>query len=88
MGDTQDKAIRAAILRHIIGNPSQPYAASSIWPASVVQLSAALYSGQNCSFALHDTLLEAGHPEQAKHFKDEQSHPRGCWAVDMILGKT
>jgi hypothetical protein len=32
-------------------------------------------------------LLDAGHPELADHFHTDQSHPKGCWAVDLILGK-
>jgi hypothetical protein len=37
---------------------------------------------------LHDALLEAGHPELAEHFQQEQWHPKGCFALDLILGKT
>jgi hypothetical protein len=31
-------------------------------------------------------LLEAGHAELAAHFQ-ERDHPKGCWALDLILGK-
>jgi hypothetical protein len=74
------------LLRHIIGNPFQPYAAPAHWPLTVIQLAEALYEGEDCNFALHDTLLEAGHAELAGHF-EEKEHPKGCWAMDMILGK-
>lgn len=68
------------------------------WPATIVQLAEALYNGQDCSFALHDALLEAGHAELADHFRHQRQHPkgyralsgqhvRGCWAVDLVLGK-
>src|SRR5262249_32120768 len=76
-----------ALLRHIIGNPFRPYPAPPSWPSSVVQLAESLYNGQDCSFALHDALLEAGHAELAEHFKEEQSHPKGCFALDLILNK-
>jgi hypothetical protein len=56
------------------------------WSSTVVQLAESLYNGQHCSFALHDALLEAGHAELAEHFK-EKEHPKGCWAIDLILGK-
>jgi hypothetical protein len=46
-----------------------------------------MYSGEDCSFALRDALLEAGHPELAEHFTKEQWHPKGCWVVDTILAK-
>jgi hypothetical protein len=85
----QDRSGAAAqLLRHIIGNPFRPYPASPSWPSTVVQLAESLYAGQDCAFALHDALLEAGHAELAEHFREEKSHPKGCWAMDVILGKT
>jgi hypothetical protein len=75
------------LLRHIVGNPFRPYPAPPSWPSTVVQLAESLYAGQDCAFALHDALLEAGHAELAEHFREEKSHPKGCWVVDMILGK-
>jgi hypothetical protein len=74
-----------ALLRHIIGNPFRPYPAPR--PSTVVQLAESLYAGQDCAFALHDALLEAGHAELGEHFREEKSHPKGCWAMDLILGK-
>lgn len=71
--------------RHIIGNPFKPYPAPPAWPSTVVQLASAMYNGQDCSFALHDALLEAGHAELAKHFKDEAWHPKGCYVLDLVL---
>lgn len=75
------------LLRHIIGNPFRPYPAPDRWPSTVVQLATALYNGEDCGFALHDALLEAGHPDLADHFRQEQPHPKGCWVVDLVLGK-
>lgn len=80
-------AKETALLRHIFGNPFRPSPAPETWPATVTQLANALYNGQDCGFALHDALLEAGHPELAEHFRLEQSHPKGCWVVDVVLGK-
>jgi len=82
-----ESAIQANLLRHIIGNPFRPYPAPPSWPSPVVKLADSLYAGEDCSFALHDALLEAGHPELAEHFR-EKEHPKGCWVVDMILGKS
>ena len=53
-----------------------------------VQLAESLYAGQDCAFALHDALLEAGHAELAEHFREEKSHPKGCGVVDLVLGKS
>jgi len=76
----------ADLVRHIIGNPYQRSSSPESWPASVLQLAEALYRGEDCSFALHDALLEAGHAELAAHFQ-EREHPKGCWALDLLLEK-
>jgi len=81
------RAVWIPLFQHTFGNPFRPYPTLDTWPTTVIQLAEALYNGQDCSFALHDALLEAGHPELAKHFKDEQLHPKGCWALDLLLGK-
>jgi hypothetical protein len=85
-GDDEESNFQCILLRHIIGNHFRPYPAPDHWPSTVVQLAHALYNGQDCTFALHDALLEAGHAELAEHFK-ERWHPKGCWVVDLILGK-
>jgi hypothetical protein len=52
-----------------------------------MKLASWLYAGQDCAFALHDALLEAGHAELAEDFRQETWHPKGCCALDVILGK-
>lgn len=84
---TDEKNKLAGLLHHIAGNPFQPHPALNNWTTPVLQLADALYNGQDCGFALHDALLEAGHPELAEHFRQEQWHPKGCWLLDLILGK-
>jgi hypothetical protein len=79
---------QADLLRHIVGNPFRLYRAPSSWSTSSLQLADALYDGQDCAFALQDSLLEAGHAELAEHFRDAESHPKGCWVVDLLLGKS
>jgi hypothetical protein len=79
------RTIICDLLRHIAGNPFRSY--RRVWPFTVVQLAESLYDGQDFVFALHDALLEAGHTELAEHFREEKSHPKGCWVVDMILSK-
>jgi hypothetical protein len=56
-------------------------------PSSVIGLAKAMYSGEDCSFALHDALLEADLPEFAGHFR-EANHPKGCAWLDALLGKS
>jgi hypothetical protein len=82
-----EEKVHANLLRHIMGNPFKPYPAPASSPSSVVQLAESLYAGTDCAFALHDALLDAGHAELAEHFRQEQWHPKGCWAIDVILGK-
>lgn len=91
--DEYEKAIheegnaQLELVRHIVGNPFRPYPITGRWPSDAIRLANAIYNGQDCGFALHDALLEAGHPELAEHFRQEQSHPKGCWVVDLVLGK-
>jgi hypothetical protein len=38
---------------------------------------------------LHDALLDAGLAELAEHFAaGEEGHPKGCWALDALTGRT
>jgi hypothetical protein len=79
---------QAAVLREIIGNPFRKTPLPEHWSDTVQQLAESLYKGEDCAFALHDALLESGQAEFAEHFRDaSQWHPKGCWAVDLILGK-
>lgn len=90
-GEAKDVGIsfdqQSDLVREIFGNPFRPYPVSSSWPATVVQLAEANYRGTEAAFALHDALLEAGHPELAEHFQKKTGHPKGCWVVDLLLGK-
>lgn len=79
-------ATEAHLLRHIIGNPFQPSQPPPSWPATVISLAQSLDDQESVHFALHDALLDAGYPDLAEHFK-ESYHPKGCWALDVILGK-
>jgi hypothetical protein len=86
-GEDENRAL-ANLFREIAGNPYRRPAVQAHWPATVMQLAEALYAGNDCAFALHDALLEAGLTEFAEHFQmPGHWHPKGCWAVDMILGK-
>ena len=82
-----EKPKLAEMVRHIAGNPFRSHPSPPSWPSTVVQLAESLYAGEDCAFALHDALLEAGHAELAEHFRQESWHPKGCWVVDLILGK-
>jgi hypothetical protein len=55
------------------------------WSTTVDLLARALYEGDDCHFALHDALSEEGYEPLAEHFVARE-HPKGCWALDLILG--
>jgi hypothetical protein len=81
-----ESAAQAGLLRHIIGNPFRPYPAPFHWSFSTMQLAESMYLGADCSFALRDALLESDHGDLAEHFRGPK-HPKGCWVLDLILGK-
>lgn len=73
------------LIRHIVGNPFHPYPAFSS-PLAVLELARAMDAGQHCRLPLSDALEESGHTELAEHFR-QADHPKGCWALDLILDK-
>jgi hypothetical protein len=83
----EERAWQAELLCELTGDPFRPAAAPEGLPAAVRQLAEALYAGEDCTFALHDALEEAGHGELAEHFLSAD-HPRGCWALDALLGRS
>jgi hypothetical protein len=78
--------VHADLLREIVGNPFRPVEPPREGSTDLVSLAAALYDGEDCSFALHDALLEIGRDDLAEHFRTAR-HPKGCWALDLILGR-
>lgn len=82
-----EETAQTFILRHLFGNPFRPCPRPDGLPVIVIQLANALYNGRDCGFALHDALLDAGYADVAAHFRDEREHPKGCWALDLLLGK-
>jgi hypothetical protein len=83
----QEEQDQTALLRHIVGNPFQPSSWPESWPAAVVELAQALYAGEDCRLPLSDALEESGWVELADHFRREEWHPRGCWLLDLAVGK-
>jgi hypothetical protein len=87
---------RVALLRDIFGNPFRAAIADPSWLSSnrgaVLELAQAIYEER--SFfrrlpALADTLEEAGCTDAAilEHCRQGGLHVRGCWVVDLLLGK-
>ncbi len=80
-----EQAAQAALLREIVGNPYHPPVAAS-WPTEVVALAQACYGGEERRDELRTALTRAGQAELAEHF-GTPGHPKGCWALDLILGR-
>jgi hypothetical protein len=85
-----------AILRCIFGNPFRPAPpVDPSWPAwnggTVPRLAQAVYDGREFDRlpVLADALEDAGcsDPDLLGHLRGPGPHVRGCWAVDLILGK-
>jgi hypothetical protein len=92
----QQMALLSACVRDIIGNPFRP--SPGLPPAvlawndgTVRRLAAGIYEerGFDRLPILADALLDAGcdEGELIAHCRSEGPHVRGCWAVDLILGK-
>jgi hypothetical protein len=84
----------ADILRDIVGNPFRPVAFDPAWRTdTVVSLTKGMYESRDFSPMpiLADALQDAGCDSEPilSHCRDETlTHVRGCWAVDLILGKS
>lgn len=74
------------LLREIFGNPFRPALAPAPLPDAVTALAEKLYAGERCEAPLAEALRQAGQEELADHFR-WPSHPKGCWALDLLLGK-
>jgi hypothetical protein len=87
------KQKQVVLLRDIIGNPFQSGTVGPHWlKTSVVNLVQAIY--QDRAFdrmpILADALQDAGceNEDILNHCRRPGDHVRGCWVVDLILGKT
>jgi hypothetical protein len=78
----------AGLLREVVGNPFRMVSGEGPWLPVITRLAGELEAGEDCAAALHGTLLTAGHAELAEHFRGPAKHPRGCWALDLLLGRT
>ncbi|MBP3956137.1 hypothetical protein J8F10_12675 [Gemmata sp. G18] len=80
------------VLRDIFGNPFRPITFSPSWRTdTVLALAAQMYSSRDFSAMpiLADALQDAGSDsaEVLDHCRGPGPHVRGCWVVDLVLGK-
>ena len=83
----------AKVLREYFHNPFRPIAFDPSWRTSTaVGLAQTMYDARNFHAMpiLADALQDAGCEDAAilDHCRDENNlHVRGCWVVDLVLGK-
>ncbi|MBA4192078.1 MAG: hypothetical protein C0467_29215 [Planctomycetaceae bacterium] len=80
--------------REVFGNPFWPVTFDPVWLTStVVSLAQSMYESRDFSAMpiLADALQDAGcdDPDILNHCRDvNQVHVRGCWVVDLVIGKS
>jgi hypothetical protein len=81
------------LLRDLIGNPFRPPALDAAWRTpQAVALATTIFKDRafNSLPQLADILELAGckNRDILQHCRDEREHARGCWALDLVLGKS
>jgi hypothetical protein len=90
--DETQRREQVRLQRCVFGNPFRPAALNPSWLTfTVASLASQMYDTRNFSPMpiLATALQEAGCEDEAvlNHCRGTGSHVRGCWVVDLILGK-
>jgi len=85
-------AVLSGLLRDIFGNPFRPIKLNRRWLTSTaIDLARTIYEVRAFDRLpiLADALMDAGCADETilKHCRSKAPHVRGCWVVDLILGK-
>jgi hypothetical protein len=94
-GPSADEAIVTPLLREVLGNPWRRPVVAPAWLAwnggAVPKLAATIYDEHAFERLpiLADALEDAGcdNDDLLTHLRSPGPHFRGCWALDLILGK-
>jgi hypothetical protein len=94
-GDPDNMPVNAALLRDVLGNPFRPVRVDPSWrlwnDGTVVKIAQGIYEERAFDRLpiLHDALLDAGCDcmDILTHCRSVGPHERGCWVVDLVLGK-
>lgn len=83
----------ASIVRDIFGNPFHPVTVYPSWlTPDVLALATGIYAGRAFDRLpiLADALQDAGvdSDELLSHLRSDGPHCKGCWALDLVLGKS
>ena len=90
-----DGQTQCDLIREILGNPFRPITLDPSWliwhDGLLVSMAKKMYDSRNFSDmpVLADALEEAGctNPDILEHCRGLETHVRGCWVVDLLLGK-
>jgi hypothetical protein len=90
-----EQAAQSSLVRDIFGNPFRPIAIDPSWltwhGGLLVSMARQMYASRDFSDmpVLADALEEAGCQDQGilAHCRSRGEHVRGCWVVDLCLGK-
>jgi hypothetical protein len=95
VGSEEEKLAQCRLLREVMGNPFRPVALDPLWlrwnDGTLVALSHLIYHERGFERLplLADALEDAGctNADVLNHFRGPGIHVRGCWVVDLLLGK-
>ena len=87
-----EQSNQANLLRDIFGNPFRPVAFSPSWRTdTAVAIARQMYESRDFSAMpiLADAIQDAGcdSEDMLTHCRGDGPHVRGCWVVDLVLGK-
>ena len=90
--DSPTQRRHLSYLRDIFGNPFRPVALDPAWrTANVVGIAQSIYEERAFDRLpiLADALEDAGctNADMLNHCRQPGDHVRGCWPVDLVLGK-
>jgi hypothetical protein len=91
-GDRVEREAQTGLLRDIFGNPFRPVTFDHAWRTpTAVALAQQMYDSRDFSAMpiLADALQDAGcdNFDVLDHCREPGPHVRGCWVVDLVLGK-
>ena len=89
----RERVAQADALRDIFGNPFRPVTLNLTWlQPAIVPLARTIYDERAFDRMpeLADALERAGcdNADVLSHCRQGGEHVRGCWVVDLVLGKS
>jgi hypothetical protein len=92
----RERARQCGLLRCVFGNPFRPLTFNPYWASAhdgaVLRLARLLYEGRRWADlpVLGDALEDAGCQDEGAlgHCRGGGEHARGCWVVDLVLGRS